>query len=128
MSTAVIDVEGVPELQFRLQELKATLDAAVEGLAYAADTVLLPDVEARSRTVWRIRTGRYSSSWYREVRPPDAVEVGNRTPYAEPLETGWTLRNGGYKYSPGVLYPLLFEKAPEILEAFVDWVKMRARL
>lgn len=127
MSSVIVDIEGVPELQLHLRQVVDALNSIQEGLVYAVDTVLLPDVLSRA-TFWGTRTGSYSTGWYRAPISDDAVEVGNTAKQALPLETGWITRAGTFVESPGVLYPALESSAPAMLEAISKWLKFKASL
>lgn len=123
-----IQINGMPEVLFHLDNFEKAIDGVVEGLAHAVDTVVLPEVYSRSTSVWNVRTGQYSMGWFRQVVPPDAVSISNDTPYSRPLETGWTTSNGGFKSSPGVVYPAIQATISRTLNVIQRWLKIRAGL
>ena len=123
-----IEIKGMPEVLFHLDNFEKAIDGAVEGLAHAVDTVVLPEVYSRSTSVWNVRTGDYSMGWSRQVEPPDSVHIVNDSHHSMPLETGWTTRGGGFKSSPGVVYPAITATMNRIIEVIQRWLKIRAGL
>ena len=123
-----IEIKGLPEVLFHLDNFDKAVDSVVEGLAYAVDTVVLPEVYSRSTSVWNVRTGRYSMGWSRQIEPPDSVKIQNDAPYSHPLETGWTTRKGTFKSSPGVVFPAIEATMKRIVEVIQRWLKIRAGL
>ena len=101
---------------------------------YAVDTVLMPEVYARSVTVWNVRTGAYSTGWDRRAVSENTVEVSNQarnaqgSAYAMPLETGWTTKAGTIVESEGVLVPAVYDTIDGMLGAVNEWLKVRANI
>lgn len=122
-----VEVEGLEELRFRLRNFTDTMQRAGDGLEYAVNSVLYPEAYQRSISIWNIRTGHYSSSWYVERISKDTVEIGNNAKYAAPLEFGWTMRNGAFRPSLGVLFPARTESITIMREVLAEWLKSQLR-
>lgn len=95
------------------------------GLLQAVDTIIIPDLYANSTTVWNVRTGLYSSSWYSQIIGAGAVRVGNdarnpRDGYAYPQSLEWGWGNIG---SPGVLYPTVYSNLELVVGELVAWIQ-----
>lgn len=127
MPVVIVEVEGIPEIQFMIEQIKDGIEHAIEGMEYVAESILLPDVRNRSTTTWGIRTGRYSAGWNTR-RDSTGVEVYNEVPYAWPLETGWTARDGTIMESPGVLFPAFTDNIPTMVEVFYNWMMQKMGL
>ena len=110
------------ELRRTLATLETNLETVGQALFNAANEIILPRAQARSISVWNIRTGRYAASWYTRFLGPATVEVGNDAPYSHALETGWTTRGGTHVSSPGVLFPVLSEGIDDLTGAVEFWL------
>jgi hypothetical protein len=102
--------------------MTSSLQNLSDGMLEAAMNELLPDLEEASSTIWGVRTGDYSGGWYVESIGPQSIELGNSSDHAAPLEFGWTLRNGGTMFSPGVLLPTIQDNAADFAEAIHQWL------
>lgn len=119
-----IEVVGAEEVERSLDETSDSLRNISEGIAFAIDTILLPEVYSQSVSVWNVRTGRYSSSWYRSVESNDSVLVGNDAGYSAPLEFGWITKARTYVESEGVLLPVAYENLDNMVELIAQWLKV----
>lgn len=128
MPSVEINITGVQETLARLDKLKGSIDAIVEGLAYATDVLIIPELQSRSSNVWGVRSGRYSTGWYRMVIGADALQIRNDAPYASSLEYGWRTRGGKFKPSAGVAMPTIMNNREEIRRLTERWLKTRAGL
>ena len=119
-----IEVDGVEELEDSLANTSEQLHNTSEAIALAVDAVLMPDLYARSISVWNVRTGMYSSSWFRQVESSDTVLVGNDAGYSAPLEYGWTTKAGTIVESEGVLIPSAEENLDIMMEVITQWLRL----
>ena len=122
MSVAIsVDASRV---RFMLDQLKDSVSNVEQGLLEAVDNTVIPDLYANSTTVWNVRTGLYSSSWYSQIAGMGAVKVGNDAGYSAPLEWGWNVRGGAYFItSPGVLYPTVYSNLELIAGELIAWIQ-----
>ena len=91
-------------------------------LLESIDNIIIPHLYERSTTEYEVRTGAYSSAWYSQIIGPNAVRVGNDVPYSGPLEWGWTQRNGIFRPSNGVLYPVVYEDISMVARELQQWL------
>ena len=115
------------EVRRLLDGLEVGLETVGQALYNAGEEIIEPRAQARSISVWNIRTGRYAASWYTRFLDPLTVEIGNDAPYSHALETGWTTRGGGHVSSPGVLFPVALESIPDVVGAVEFWLSQSMR-
>ena len=125
MSISVAISADTSRVTLFLDQFHETINNMAQGLLEAVDSVAIPHLYDVSRTVWNVRTGLYSSSWYSQIIGPNAVRVGNdaRNPrdgyaYSQSLEWGW-----GNVESPGVLYPTVYEDLELIAGELLSWLQ-----
>lgn len=118
-----IEVIGVEEVVDKLHSMDERMENPSDVLEDIAGTMILPEVKTASMTVWGVRTGHYSNSWYAEMHGEKEMEIGNTALYSAPLETGWTSRGGKFISSPGVLLPVILELWPAITERWDAWAR-----
>lgn len=119
----VLEVVGVEEVVSKLEQIKEKVQDPSEVMLDIAESMLLPEVRTASMTVWNVRTGHYSNSWYSRKVSDTEIEIGNEAEYAAPLEEGWTTRGRSRVPSPGVLFPVLLEMWPAITERWDSWAR-----
>lgn len=119
-----VTVEGITEVRYSVKNFQRIIDSIIEGFAYATDKVIMPELYARSISVWNVRTGMYSMGWFRQVTM-DTVSIGNDAPYAIPLERGWTTKKGTHVESPGIGDWVFQTHYHEIARSVAEWIRNR---
>ena len=130
MSISVAISADTSRVTLFLDQFHETINNMAQGLLEAVDSVAIPHLYDVSRTVWNVRTGLYSSSWYSQIIGSNAVRVGNDArnprdgyPYNASLEWGWTTRGGMDMDRGGVLYPTVYEDLELIAGELLSWLQ-----
>jgi len=124
MSMSVAISADTSRVTLFLDQLHETINNLEQGLLESVDRTIIPDLYDASTTVWNVRTGLYSSSWYSQIISPNAVRVGNdaKSPsgfaYPQSLEWGW-----GSVASPGVLYPTVYSDLEVLVGELLSWIQ-----
>lgn len=120
-------VEGDDALKRAIEAMNGAISDCGEGLMDSL-SLTFQDVQEVSQTVWNVRTGLYSTSWQMNRTGAQSVEIVNYAPYAAPLETGWVLKNGRFKESPGVLLPTVINDADSVAQELTQWLREKMAL
>ena len=118
-----VEIEGVEEVVAKFDQVKEDV-ANVQTILQEVGDWFLPEVLVAAG-VWGVRTGLYVTSWYAHVTVHDTggeLEVGNTAPYAASLEHGWMTKGGGFRSSPGVLFPTFETNQERMVEAITAWL------
>lgn len=126
-ATIAINVDDT-SVKLMLETLSDRVKNLGPGLLDAVDNIIIPHLFDASTTIWNVRTGLYSSSWYSQIIGPNTVRIGNdaRNPkdgyaYSQSLEWGWLSVE-----SPGVLYPTVYEDITLVASELITWIQDQA--